>query len=96
MLNALLGGLIIGFFVKGWMGVFVLPVFVAIFQCIEFFVKKRKSINVSEFTNPYTEAHYNLYTSSWEKFIDSIMIYIVHFFCGFLKLVNRTNGAVCH
>lgn len=79
MANALLGGVIIGYFVIGWLGVFILPVFVAIYQCIALFNLKRKGRIISEFVNPYAEIHYNLYTSQWSKWIDSIKIYLIQF-----------------
>lgn len=45
MATALIGGLIIGFFIKGWVGVFIMPVVVTIYQCVTlFFLMKRKGI----------------------------------------------------
>lgn len=83
MRTAFLGGIIIGTFIVGWLGVFVLPVFVAIYQCIAlFFLIKRKRINLSqmkEFSNPIAEIKYNLHASSWTKWIDSMKIYAIQF-----------------
>ena len=84
MWTAIIGGLIIGLLVKGWFGIFILPVSVALYQCVAlFFLIKQKRISLSQtkgFTNPYAEIHYKLYASSRTKWADSLKIYVIQFF----------------
>ncbi len=46
MRNALLGGKLIGMFVNNWLGVFILPIAVAFYQCIAlFFLMSWRGVN---------------------------------------------------
>lgn len=81
--TAIFGGVIIGLFIKGWLGIFILPVIVAFYQCLAlFFIIKQKKICLSQtigISNPYAEVHYNQYASSWTKWVDSLKKYVIQF-----------------
>lgn len=89
MWTAIIGGLIIGLQVKGWFGIFILPVAVALYQCVAlFFLIKQKRISLSQikgFTNPIAEVHNNLYVRSWTKWAESLKIYVVQFFWTYIS-----------
>lgn len=35
--TAIIGGIVIGIFIKGWIGIFVLPVFIGMYYCIKMY-----------------------------------------------------------
>lgn len=77
--TALLGGLLIGFFVVGWLGVFVLPVVVAIYQCIAlFFLIKRKGIN-SQDKIDYNPMKKYMFQFSWTYITTTAFAIAAHF-----------------
>lgn len=89
--SAIFGGIIIGLSVKGWLGIFILPVAVAFYQCVSlYFLVKQKRINISQikgFTNPYAEFHYNLDASAWTKWVDWVKIYLIQFLGTYTRTI---------
>lgn len=93
--NALFGGILIGVFVKGWLGVFVLPVFVAIYQCISlFYLVKRNGFNRKKFKSDYEEFQQKYNGISIEKFSGSGNIYIIQF--GWTYITTTLFAVIVH
>lgn len=83
MKTAVLGGIVIGVFVVNWLGVFVLPIAVAIYQCIAllFLMTWRgvDPLSLKKFRSPYSELLYHNNASSRTRFIDRSMIFVIQF-----------------
>ncbi len=75
MRNALLGGIIIGILIKGWLGVFVLPVFVALFQCVELFFLLRKQNKVFALVDKEIKRYFD---------VNNIRTFAVQFFWSYI------------
>lgn len=94
--NALLGGIIIGFFVKGWLGVFILPVIVAIYQSIALFfqIKRMESSKVTALSRLYSEINFNTNESSGINWFDSMRIYAIQL--GWTYITTTGFAVVAH
>jgi hypothetical protein len=94
--NALLGGILIGLFVKGWLGVFILPVIVAIYQCIALFfqIKRMDSSKVKGLSKLYSKINFNTNKSLGIIWFDSMRIYAIQF--GWTYITSTGFAVVAH